>query len=358
MRSHSRWRTCAADLHPVHTDAVQARERRSGRLPCSQAASTVSRSVVLRRLGLAATAIVPVLTTCTADAEVQLPSAARLFQAEERGAVVPVNPSFVLLLLRTVTQVVDAATLRGELDKLLRQEWPYYAPSNGLALEPALVASDVLGESVSTRLTDPAVLNFALYCLFKVIARHVPDEASREQLSQRLGNRLLTAVCPEAEAAVRGKSDGDEQLLRGAVQMLLDAFVRGGYMRSYTIAWGALPSLPSVPGGVNADSSTIADDGLFAGRCQIRLNAPADLPGGVALRAEESGWWSRLVPVALLALLSASGRTGARIDDAYFQDTWKGPTKLLDKIVLALGDPLFTVDVPFTPDTLALDLVY
>ena len=128
-------------------------------------------------------------------------------------------------------------------------------------------------------------------------------------------------------------------------------------MRSYTITWGALPSLPDVPGGVNASDSRVQFDDVAPRRCQLKLNAPADLTGGVALRAEEAGWWSRLVPCALLALWSAAGLT-ARIDENYFQDTWHSPAKLSDKVLLALGDPLFSVDVPFTPDTLALDVAW
>lgn len=184
---------------------------------------------------------------------------------------------------------IDSAALRVDLDRLLRQEWPYYAPSNGLALQPAPTAADLLLWQSCPRLSDALVLNFALYSLFKVIARHVPDEASREQFSQALGRRLLTAVAPQAEAAVtraaaRDRSTGgasDEALLRDAVRTLLDAFVAGGYMRSYTITWGALPSLPAVPGGVNASDSRVvlpSEDELIAGRCQIRLNgAPATL---------------------------------------------------------------------------------
>jgi hypothetical protein len=74
----------------------------------------------------------------------------------------------------------------------------------------------------------------------------------------------------------------------------------------------------------------------------------------VALRAEEDGFWAALVPSALGALLRATGRP-AVIDETYFQDNWQSPAALSDRVLLALGDPFFQVEVPFVPDVLICD---
>ena len=328
---------------------------------------SVARRTLLRLcVATAAVAVVSRPEVSSADAAVQLPNAAKLFLADGDAAAPAVKPAFAALLLDTVLQTahaqhVNQADLFRDLEQLLRREWAYYAPANALALQPAPSAALLVGPAppeLASRLSQPLFLNFVLYCTFKAVARCLGSSTdAREQFSQALGERLLAAVAPQAASAAR-TSGGGEASLRSAVPALLDAFVAGGYMRSYTITWGALPSLPDVPGGVNAADSRVFTDDVAPTRCQLKLNAPADLTGGVALRAEESGWWSRLVPVALLALWSAAGLASSRIDESYFQDTWHSPAKLTDKLLLALGDPLFSVDVPFIPDTLALDVMW
>ena len=180
---------------------------------------------------------------------------------------------------------------------------------------------------------------------------------SRAELRLPRAARLFDA---EAQRAVVSVDVGfATMLLRSSVTALLDWFVAGGYMRSYSVFWGALPSLPDLPGTSAALQSSVSDAGEngVPGRCQIRLNAPADLAGCVALRAEQDGWWLRLVPATLAALFDTAGCT-ADIDEAFFQDVWQSPSKLSDRILLALGDPAGVVEVPFVPDTLALDVTY
>ena len=87
---------------------------------------------------------------------------------------------------------------------------------------------------------------------------------------------------------------------------------------------------------------------------QIKLYLPADIAGGVALRAEEDGFWSRAVSSMISRLLYCSGygRGNTSVDEYFFQDAWSGPTRLQDKVLLFFGDPLQLVDVPWAPTTL------
>ena len=55
------------------------------------------------------------------------------------------------------------------------------------------------------------------------------------------------------------------------------------------------------------------------------------------------------------AVLEAGGCTSATVDEYFFQDLWRGPTSVVDKILLFLGDPLMTVEVPWEPTTLVQD---
>ncbi len=45
---------------------------------------------------------------------------------------------------------------------------------------------------------------------------------------------------------------------------------------------------------------------------QVRLHRPADLEAGVALRAEEDGFWGRPVSASLQGLLQTAGYPQAR----------------------------------------------
>lgn len=51
-------------------------------------------------------------------------------------------------------------------------------------------------------------------------------------------------------------------------------------------------------------------------------------------------------------LLQLAGYSTSVVDEYFYQDEWQGPSRLSDRILLFLGDPLEQVDVPFTPTTL------
>ncbi len=57
---------------------------------------------------------------------------------------------------------------------------------------------------------------------------------------------------------------------------------------------------------------------------------------------------------ALSALLARGGYT-ATADEYFSQDNWSGPTSLRERLLLALGDPLQAVDIPWRPTTLVQD---
>ena len=54
-------------------------------------------------------------------------------------------------------------------------------------------------------------------------------------------------------------------------------------------------------------------------------------------------------------MLEVGGCSNATVDEYFFQDRWQGPASLKDKILLFLGDPLMTVEVPWEPTTLIQD---
>ena len=270
---------------------------------------------------------------------------------------------------REALRVLPSDQAQLEFSRLYRQEWPYYQKANASQLPPlppaAAGADGAPGDT--TGLSNPAYLNFVLYVQFKVLARHLGDDAARDAFTAALGDRLLAAAAPGALATARrtpsGVGSDPDAALKAGIRELLDAFVRGGYMRSYALAWDAAPFLPGAPDALDAPSGEGVSAGGDAGAAppamrgfQARLRAPADLPGGVALRAEEGGFWAALVPAALAALLRGAGRPASAVDETYFQDAWQSPPRLSDRLLLALGDPFFQVDVPFTPDTLVLDV--
>ena len=60
----------------------------------------------------------------------------------------------------------------------------------------------------------------------------------------------------------------------------------------------------------------------------------------------------------LEALLAAGGWRAREAPGQYFyQDGWSGPADLRSRLLLALGDPLEAVDVPWDPTTLVMDFV-
>ena len=59
---------------------------------------------------------------------------------------------------------------------------------------------------------------------------------------------------------------------------------------------------------------------------QVKLYLPADLEGGVALRAEADGFWSRAASSMLARLMLLAGYRGS-VDEYFFQDSWQGPQR-------------------------------
>ena len=76
----------------------------------------------------------------------------------------------------------------------------------------------------------------------------------------------------------------------------------------------------------------------------------------VALRAEEEGFWSRVISSMITELLASTiVRKNITVDEYFYQDGWSGPTSAKDKFLLLVGDPLQMVDIPWTPTTLVQD---
>lgn len=84
---------------------------------------------------------------------------------------------------------------------------------------------------------------------------------------------------------------------------------------------------------------------------QVRLQQPADIHGSVSLRSEQDGFNSRSVANLLRRLFARAGYD-AHADEVFLQDAWHGPKGLKDRILLFLGDPLMSVEVPWTPESL------
>jgi hypothetical protein len=361
-----RLRRCPAPLAAC-CDAGTTRRAEAAATPAAAGAPPP-----LRRRGALASISALAALCAPPSRALQLPSAAALFQAQPRSAQLQVDPAFASLLTgvadetREALGVLASTDAQIEFSRLFRQEWPYYQRANAARLPslPELGNGPAVGSpGAAGGLSNPSYLNFVLYCLFKVLARHLNTPEARTAFTRALGDRLLAAVAPGATAVAAAPpppgADADAPL-RAAIRQLLDAFVAGGYAKSYSLAWdNSMPFLPGVPGADAAVAAAEAASGAFgsrgrAERFQLRVEQPADLEGGVALRAEEDGFWAALVPAALGALLRSANRP-AEIDEVYFQDAWQGPAALSDRVLLALGDPFFTVEVPFVPDVLICD---
>lgn len=243
--------------------------------------------------------------------------------------------------------------------------------------------------------TLAACLDFELYLRGKALAARL-DGAGRERLAASLGERVLDAALPDLAASAKPP---DAAAFPALLRALLDALVAGGYATACSLELDALPSLPERPGWADdaaalaataaaaaAASPAAAPGGLAEGgwrqpqppapasaaasaaaappqsqprRAQLRLSRPADLLGGVALRSEEGGWRLRLVADAAAALgrrCRLPGPGPLTADETFFQDRWTGPATAADTLLLALGDPFMSVEVPFEPDSLVVDL--
>jgi len=115
---------------------------------------------------------------------------------------------------------------------------------------------------------------------------------------------------------------------------------------------GALDGAAGVPGHYGPEDAVGAGGGVF----QVRLLRPADLDASVAMRAEESGrLFPRPAACMVLAVLRAAGAGAATASESFFQDAFQPPESLSDRLLLAVGDPLFRVRVPWEPTSVVID---
>lgn len=125
---------------------------------------------------------------------------------------------------------------------------------------------------------------------------------------------------------------------------------------------GSLPSLsnPQKDTGRPAVSTSIdqgsrLEDLTPGDELQVRLLLPADLDGSIS-HQQEQGFYPAIVPVALRLILQIGFNPEAKWTDLYFfQDAYRPPSSLKDKLLLAFGDPLQTVEIPWIPTSLVVD---
>ncbi|GAX78310.1 hypothetical protein CEUSTIGMA_g5752.t1 [Chlamydomonas eustigma] len=315
----------------------------------------------------------------------------------------------VLSTLLTM-KVTDEKSFQSEVFKLRDREYKYYYENNKDRLEPIPDLSDMAGG-----LSNPSYFNFVSYILWKVAARKLPSTELRTQFGLEYGRQLLKLVWDNAadqiqlqlaetprsrsrdatsdlgstassmrQPASSGiKQDGRQILpasrLISVVQQLLERLQSQGYMCGYQIVWGEVPGtwpedwMKSQPRVVVAEqlmdgnASELDEAGNGAGSAskrvgsmmtmQIKLHMPADIEGGVALRAEEDGFWPRAVSSMLFTIFELTGYGSSQVDEYFYQDYWSGPAKMSDKLLLMLGDPFEQVDIPWVPTTLVQDWV-
>lgn len=71
---------------------------------------------------------------------------------------------------------------------------------------------------------------------------------------------------------------------------------------------------------------------------------------------QEQGFYPALLPVAIRKLLNAAGYKEANWSDLYFfQDAYRPPASLKDKVLLFFGDPLMNVEIVWEPTSLLID---
>ncbi|KAG1667070.1 hypothetical protein FOA52_000433, partial [Chlamydomonas sp. UWO 241] len=252
--------------------------------------------------------------------------------------------------------------LQREIFKLRDREYRYYYEANTDKLPRVPDLSDMSGG-----MSNRTYFNFNFYVLWKVAARHAVGADARTALCSAFGRQLLPRVWAGADAAAvataRAGPGGraSQAATLGLLTTLLDALKEGGYICSYQVVWGEAPG--AWPGDWFVSQDRITGEAASAGAdargtvFQLKLHQPADIAGSIALRAEEDGFWSRAVSSMAVALMGKAGYGRAVVDEYFVQDTWQGPPSLAARVLLALGDPLEMVDVPFVPSTLVQDWV-
>ncbi|KAK9836920.1 hypothetical protein WJX74_011061 [Apatococcus lobatus] len=266
-------------------------------------------------------------------------------------------------------KLIDERAFQISTFKLRNQEYKYYLEQHKTEM-PAI--PDLADNSGG--LSNPAYYNFASYIQWKSAARAVQADGDRARLHQAVGLRLADALAPEAlafakEAASRGGGRAPPGELQQAVRMTMDNLRNGGYMHGYQLTWGPSPGLEPTPQQLqqqvmqqaSSESSPEPEPPVLLPQSsssetfQVRLERPADISAAVSLREEEQGFWSKNASSMLQAVLSAAGYPEAAADEFFFQDKWKGPSSLKERVLLFLGDPLQQVGVPFNPTTLVQD---
>jgi hypothetical protein len=96
---------------------------------------------------------------------------------------------------------MDETTFQQANFKLRKQEYPYYYE----AYRSSLPTIPELGDD-SGGFSNATYFNFVCYIMWKVIARHVPDEATRLMVTAEAGRQLASRLVPDVlqQVADRG----------------------------------------------------------------------------------------------------------------------------------------------------------
>eukprot|EP00897_Mesotaenium_endlicherianum_P007972 jgi/Mesen1/7202/ME000371S06286 len=307
-----------------------------------------------------------------------LPVFSTLIFSEEAVGDVLTNGSVRLLDPQFATQltsaVYDAFTATGNLSeaefqkeffKLRQQEFRFMKEANFGDLSALQQPGD---------LSQVPYYNFVSYVQWKIAGRNITSLEDRSAFNLDVGRRLLRVVLPDAacqgpapsavhQAALgsdiaRGsgaepsssssssasascpaslsQAGGVEQL-KSQIEALLQKLVTLGYLTGYSAQWTALDS----------EGWAASRSGEFS----LNLNRPADMKAAELLRAETNNFWQRLPSSIIQALMCTHG-LDADVDEYFLQDQWIPPKTLGERVLLALGDPLLSVTVPFDADQL------
>ncbi|CAG9467195.1 unnamed protein product [Pedinophyceae sp. YPF-701] len=252
--------------------------------------------------------------------------------------------------------------------RLRLREYGYYYEANKDKLPVVPDLADGTGGQ-----SNPTFLNFSLYVTWKAAFGLVQTSSERERLVRTAGVKFADLCLPDARATLRASAEANggrakPEVVKTEVGKLLTALEEGNYVLGSSAIWGTTPSvgnpqadgrgyMPSTSIDIGGDAVLPGVTGLAPGEVfQVRLLRPADIEGAVSLRAEEDGDWGHLVSASVAALLEAGG-IKADVDEYFFQDSWEPPRTLWEKVLLFFGDPLFQVQVPWTPTSLIQDWV-
>lgn len=194
--------------------------------------------------------------------------------------------------------------------------------------------------------------NFVSYIQWKVISRHVGSGSDLSALTSSVGRRLLqylssAALPPFTSAQVMGSSSVSNSLepegrpalatVQKGVESVLQRLVDTGYITGFYADWG------------DSDDSewTRAHSAGF----ELKLKAPVDISAASLLRAESSGF-SQCTASSILEAFFQGMNINSDVDEYFFQEKWQPPRTIGERLLLALGDPLQSVVVPYDPDNI------